>query len=93
MVMECVSCNSAPLPPYSSNSSSNSVCRLCTVLFLSQGMLHLGDVVLQVYTTAALNAFQAASKKLHNGRKNHAPQLAQASVYFNLGNISRAHQL
>lgn len=44
-------------------------------------------------TDDALRAFQAASKKLHSGRKNHAPLLAQASVYFNSGNISKAHQL
>jgi hypothetical protein len=44
-------------------------------------------------TDDALRAFLAASKKLHAGRKNHAPLLAQASVYFNSGNISKAHQL
>lgn len=42
---------------------------------------------------AALAAFKVAARKFHNGRKNHAPLLAQASVHFNNGNIAEAHHL
>jgi hypothetical protein len=48
---------------------------------------------LQNNTQAALRAFEVASRKTHHGRKNHAPLLAQASVYFNSGNMSQAHAL
>lgn len=44
-------------------------------------------------TRAATEAFVAASMKQHNGKKNHAPLLAQAAVAFNGGNMARAHQL
>jgi hypothetical protein len=48
---------------------------------------------LQNDTRVALIAFEVASKKLHNGRRNHAPLLAQAAVHFNSGNMAKAHQL
>jgi Mg-chelatase subunit ChlI len=45
---------------------------------------------LQGDTTSALVEYRRAEKMTHNGRRNQAPQLAQAAIHFHSGRLSEA---